>query len=163
MSQTVEIDKIDVKILRMLIKDARTDLNNIAKYCGLSANAIYKRVERLKAVGVITGTILFINPESFNLGQSAIIGINLEPNQEVEVTNLIRKHAHLVQLDTSFGKYDLSAFVITKNFAHIELLKQIIRKQPGIKRIAINFWDKVYFNLENIGLQPKRAEPHGRS
>jgi Lrp/AsnC family transcriptional regulator, regulator for asnA, asnC and gidA len=163
MSQTVEIDEVDIKILLTLIKDARTKLKDIAKDCGLSANAIFKRVERLKAAGVITGTILFINPESFDLRQTTTIGINLEPNQEVEVASLIRKHANLIHLDTSFGKYDICAFAITKNIANLELLKQIIRKHPGITRIAVNFWDKVYFNLGNIALQPQRAEPHGRS
>jgi Lrp/AsnC family transcriptional regulator for asnA, asnC and gidA len=157
MSQTVEIDEVDIRILCMLIKDARTELNDIAKDCGLSANAIYKRVERLKEAGVITGTILFLNHEPFGFGQTATIGINLDPNQEVEVANLIRKHAHLIHLDTSFGKYDICAFVIAKDIAQLELLKQIIRKQLGIKRIVVNFWDKTYGNLGNIGLQPKKS------
>ncbi|MBM4400739.1 MAG: Lrp/AsnC family transcriptional regulator [Crenarchaeota archaeon] len=163
MNQTVEIDETDIKILRMLINDARTKLNDIAENCGVSSNAIFKRVKRLKAAGVITGTTLFINTKPLGLEQSATLGINLEPNQEKKVANLIRKHAHLVHLDTSFGKYDMCAFIIAKNIEHLELLKQTIRKHPGVKRIAVNLWNKAYFSLGDVGFQPNRAEPHGRT
>lgn len=163
MSQTVEIDEVDVKILRELIKDARTKLKDIAKDCGLSSNAIFKRVKRLKATGVITGTILYTNLELLGLRYPATIGINLEPDHELKIAKLIRKHANLIAVNPCFGKYDLCAFVMAKSISQLELLKEIIRKQPGVRRIAVNFWDKAYFNLENVGLQPKRAESHGRS
>lgn len=163
MSQTVEIDEVDIKILRALIKDARTKLKDIAKNCGLSSNAIFKRVKRLKATGVITGTILYINLEFFGLKYPAAIGINLNHDHKLEVTKLIRKHANLIAVDSCFGKYDLSAFVMAKSIGQLEFLKQIIRKQSGVRRIAVNFYNKVYFNLGNIGLQPKRRESHGSS
>jgi len=159
----VEIDEVDIKILRMLIKDARTQLNDIAKDCDLSVNAIHKRVKHLKAAGVITGTIVFINPEPFGLEQIATVGINLEPNQEVEVANLIRKFAYLIHIDRSLGKYDICAFVVATNMNQIELLKATIRNHIGIKRIVVNFWSKTFFNFGNIALKPKRVEPHGRS
>ena len=154
----LEIDEVDIKILLLLIEDARTGLNEISKHCNLSANAIFKRVKRLKAGGVITGTILFIKPGSFGFEKLATIGINLEPTQEAEVANLLRKHAALVHLDRSYGKYDICAFIMARDIAQLELLKQIIRKQPGVKRIVINLWDKVHLNVGNIGLKPKRAE-----
>jgi DNA-binding Lrp family transcriptional regulator len=157
MSQSVEIDEVDIKILRLLIKDARTELKEIAEECGLSSNAIFKRIERLRNTGVITGTILFINPYSFGFENLATIGINVEPNQEADVANLIRKHAYLVQLDTSYGKYDICAFIMAKNIADLERLKQLIRKHPGVKRIAFNLWDKPHLLPENIGLQPQKS------
>ena len=159
----MEIDEVDSKILRMLIKDARTNLKVIANECGLSANAIHKRVKRLKAAGVITGTIVFIKPELFGLEQAATVGINLEPSQELNVTDLIRKVAYLIHIDRSLGKYDICAFVAAKNMKQIEMLKETIRKHTGVKRIAVNFWSKTYFNYDNIGLKPKRVEPHGRN
>jgi len=157
MSQTVEIDEIDVKILRELMQDPRKKLKDLAKECGLSSNAIFKRVKRLKATGVITGTILYTNLERSSYEQQATIGINLKADQELPVAKIIREHANLIALHPSFGKYDLCAFVMAKNLAELEQLKQIIRKQPGVRRIAINFWNKCYFNYENLDLQPKRT------
>lgn len=157
MSSIVKTDEIDIKILRMLTNDARTTLEAMAKECAVSANAINKRVERLKAAGVITGTIIFINSESFGLQHSATVGINLDPNQEAEVAKLIRKFAYLVHLDRSFGKYDICAFVMAANMKQIEMLKETIRKHAGIRRIAVDFWGKIYFNYENIGLRQTKS------
>ena len=161
MSQKVEIDEVDTNILRMLIKDARTSLTAIAKNCSLSVNAIHKRVRRLKAAGVITGTIVFIDPEPFGLEQSVTVGVNLEPKHEMKVTNLIRKFAYLIHLDRSIGKYDICAFVIVKDMQQIELLKESIRKHAGVKRIAVNFWGKTCFNFENIGSLQTRVDING--
>jgi len=163
MNQTVEIDEIDVRILRELVKNARKKLKDIAKDCGLSSNALFKRVKRLKATGVITGTILYTNLELLGLRYRATIGINLKPDKELKIAKLIRKHANLIAVNPSFGKYDICAFVMAKSISQLESLKETIRKQPGVRRIAVNFWDITYFNLENVGLQPKRAESHGRS
>jgi DNA-binding Lrp family transcriptional regulator len=157
MSETIKIDAVDRKILCMLIKNARTQLNHIAKECGLSINAIHKRVARLKAADVIAGSIVFINPEPFGLQHSVTIGINLEPNQETEVANLIRKFAYLIHIDRSLGKYDICAFVIAANMRQIELLKETIRKHVGIRRIAVNFWGKTYFNYDNICFKLKES------
>jgi DNA-binding Lrp family transcriptional regulator len=159
MSNVVEIDEIDAKILRELIKDARTKLKDIAKECGLSSNAIFKRVKRLKATGVITGTILYTNLALSGYEYPATIGINLTTCQEPEVVKLIRKHAHLIALYKSIGKYDLCAFVMAKTMAELDHLKQIIRQHPGIKRIAVNFWDTdtTSFHFENIDLQNKKS------
>jgi Lrp/AsnC family transcriptional regulator for asnA, asnC and gidA len=157
MNQTVEIDEIDVKILRELIQDARKKLKDIAKECSLSSNAIFKRIKRLKATGVITGTIIYTNLESSAYEQPATIGINLNANQEPRVSKIIRKHGNLIALHPSVGKYDLSAFVMAKNLTELEQLKQIIRKQPGVRRIAINFWNKCYFNFDNVDFATKRS------
>jgi DNA-binding Lrp family transcriptional regulator len=157
MSNLVEIDEIDAKILRELIKDARTKLKDIAKECGLSSNAIFKRVKRLKATGIITGTILYTNLALSGYEYSATIGINLNADQESGVVKLIRKHAKVIALYQSVGKYDLCAFVVAKSMAELDQLKQVIRKHVGIKRIAVNFWDTSNFNFENIELQVKRS------
>ena len=157
----MEIDEVDTKILRMLIKDARTNLTAIAKNCSLSVNAIHKRVRRLKAAGVITGTIVFITPALFGLEQIVTVGVNLESKHEEKVTNLIRKFAYLIHIDRSIGKYDICAFVIAKDLAQIELLKESIRKQIGVRKIAVNFWGKTHFNFENISLLQTRVDING--
>ena len=55
----MKLDEIDVKILHALIRDARTNLKDIAKECGVSSNAIFKRVKHLRDEGVIVGTVLY--------------------------------------------------------------------------------------------------------
>ena len=153
MSSTVEIDEIDVKILRELIKDARTRLKDIAKACGVSSSAIFTRLKRLKTTGVITGAVQFVNMGRLGYLFPASIGINLNPDKETIVMKLIRENFNIIVLSQSVGKNDLIIFLALKSIKEIERLKQVIRKQEGIRKISVNLWSTPRFNFENIDLQ----------
>ena len=66
MATTVAIDAIDELILHLLLKDANMALKKIAEKCGISAVAVYNRIERLKKLGVITGASLFTTLKIYN-------------------------------------------------------------------------------------------------
>lgn len=160
MTSEVELDEIDIKILSALIRDARTKLKEIAKDCGLTSNAIFKRIKRLKSIGVIVGTTLYPDAKQFGYTQIATIGINLDYSQENEIVKLIREQAkaNLIELSSSMGKYDLCAFMLTKSLQELDNITQAIRKHPGVKRIAVNIWvSEPCFLLENLELPLKRV------
>jgi DNA-binding Lrp family transcriptional regulator len=159
MSQIVEVDEIDAQILRALIKDARAKLKDIAKICGVSSNAIFKRVQRLKEAGVIKRATLFTNFACLGYTHPATIGVSLSPNQEQEVTRLIQKRVdlNLAALSKSVGKYDLFIFLIAKSVDELDDLKDALMKEHGVGRVSVNFWSKPRFNFENVDLHPRGA------
>ncbi|MGB0907740.1 MAG: Lrp/AsnC family transcriptional regulator [Maricaulaceae bacterium] len=55
------LDDFDRKILNALTEDARLTYAEIGKMAALSAPAVYERVKRLKASGVLQGTTTSIN------------------------------------------------------------------------------------------------------
>jgi DNA-binding Lrp family transcriptional regulator len=157
MNNTVEIDEIDVKILRALIKDARAKLKDIAKTCGVSSTAIINRIKRLKTAGVITGAVQYIDMSRLGYMQPATIGISLNYRQEAQVVKLIRERAKVIMFDQSVGKTDLSIFCVAKNIKELDDLKQLIKKQPQIRRVTINLWSTPFPNFEKLEIQPTRA------
>ena len=160
MSSEVELDEIDVKILGALIRDARTKLKDIAEDCGLSSNAIFKRIQHLKKLGVIVGTTLFFDVAKFGFMCVANIGINLDYAQETEVIKLIQERArpNTIELSSSIGEYDLCAFMLTKSINELDSITQAIRKHPGVKRVAANIYvSRPHFFLKNLDLQPSRV------
>ncbi len=157
MTSEVELDEIDVKILSALIRDARTKLKEIAKDCGLSSNAVFKRIKHLKDIGVIVGTTLYPDARKFAFTHVATVGVNLDYAQETEIANLFRERAkaNLIELSSSIGKYDLCVFMLGKSLQELDSITQAVRKHPGVKRIAVNIWvSEPYFLLENLHLQP---------
>jgi DNA-binding Lrp family transcriptional regulator len=56
MSDGLRLDELDLMILSILTKDARSSLKEIAKRCRLTSSAVLRRIERLKQEGVIMGT-----------------------------------------------------------------------------------------------------------
>lgn len=157
MNSDVKLDDIDRKILRALIRDARTKLKEIAEDCGLSSNAIVKRIKHLKSVGVIVGTTLLMDVSKLGHTHIANVGINLDYLHENEVVKLIRDKArkNLVELSSSIGKYDLCALIFAKSLHELDSITQAIRKHPGVKRIDLNIYiSEIYLSLENLDLQP---------
>lgn len=157
MNNTVEIDEIDVKILRELIKDARAKLKDIAKKCDVSSSAIMNRIKRLKTTGVITGAVQYIDMSRLGYMQPATIGISLNYSQESQVVKLIRERAKVIMFDQSVGKNDLSIFCVAINIKELDDLKQLIKKQPQIRRVTINLWSTPFPNFAKLDIQPTRA------
>jgi DNA-binding Lrp family transcriptional regulator len=154
MNPIVNIDEIDAKILCELIEDARKKITDIAKKCGISTTAILKRISRLKAEGVITGTVLFSDMSLLGYMFPASIGISLNQSQESEVLKMIKEKVHLIMLSRSVGEDNLFLFVIANNLHEIENLKQIIKGYPSVRKVTISIWSTPTFNFENISLRP---------
>jgi len=152
MNSTVEIDEIDVKILLELIKDARARLKDIAKACGITSSAISTRIAQLKIRGVVTGAVQFFNMEHLGYLLPASIGIKMNPHEEARVIKLMKENPNTIAVSPSIGKYDLTVFLVAQCIRELEGLKQVIRKQEGVRKISISLWSTPHFNLENIDL-----------
>ena len=148
----IEIDETDRQILRALIKNARSKLTSIAKECEISSTAVKNRIERLKKNGVIVNSMLLLNMASFGYPYPALIGVNLDINDEDKIINLVRKHAKVGAIDRCIGKYDLCLFVFAQSIQKMDELKLIIRRQEGVNAIKINIWKNFHPNFTNIKL-----------
>jgi Lrp/AsnC family transcriptional regulator for asnA, asnC and gidA len=151
----INIDETDSKILRALIKDARSKLVDIANECGISSTAVKNRIKRLKKSGLIVRAALNINMTCFDYPYPILIGVNVEDDQEHNITKLIRKNIKVAGIDHTIGKYNLCLFVFAKTVNELDKLKYLIRKQKGVKNIEINIWNKIHMNYTNINLQNK--------
>ena len=158
MGTVIKIDEIDEKILRLLIKDARTRLKDIAKDCNITSTSVLNRIKRLKKHGVITGATLFPKIALINLPILALIGINLDYTEfnEAEILKLIGEKINLVEPSPSIGKYDLCALVYTANVIELDKTVYALKKRFRIRKVTVNIWSGVPRLLfENIDLQPK--------
>jgi DNA-binding Lrp family transcriptional regulator len=55
------MDSTDLKIIRMLLRDARFPLSGIALRLGISMPAVQKRIEKLKSKGILVGSAVILN------------------------------------------------------------------------------------------------------
>jgi Lrp/AsnC family transcriptional regulator for asnA, asnC and gidA len=162
MGTIIEIDEIDNKILTILIKDARTRLKDIAKYCGISSVSVLNRIKRLKTLGVITGATLF--PRLYLLGFNivATIGIETDANEN-QIIKFIDEHTDLIEPSASIGEYDLTALVLTKDIYQLEKVVGELRKIAGVRKVTVNVWSgQPHMVYENIDLQP-RCNKNGKA
>lgn len=84
MAQTVELSKIDKKILQELQRDGRISYAELARRVGLSNTPCFERVKRLEREGIIEGYTALIDPEKVGAKLLVFVQIRLSRiNQDV--------------------------------------------------------------------------------
>ena len=78
MSENMQIDNLDKKILDIITKNARIPYLEVARECGVSGAAIHQRVQRLIRIGVIKGSEFKVDPVMVGFKTCAYIGIFLD-------------------------------------------------------------------------------------
>lgn len=104
----INIDAIDRKILKFLIKNARMPFLEIARECGISGAAIHQRIKKLDESGVILGSRLMVDPRSLGFDVCAFIGIRLQdPTQNNTTVEQLRQISEIVECHYVTGEYNL--------------------------------------------------------
>jgi Lrp/AsnC family transcriptional regulator for asnA, asnC and gidA len=154
LNETVNLDEIDVKILHELVKNSRKKLKDIAKEVGMSPAAVFKRIEQLKAKGVITEATIFKDAALLGHSYTALIGVNLEGDKDSLITELCSGGMNLAGVSPSVGKYDLCVFAIAESLLELDQIRRRIKGERGVKRVSVNIWTRTHFNFDNFRLKP---------
>lgn len=83
MSDQIQLDSVDRRILRALQADGRITYDALAEQIGLSPSAALRRVKRLEEAGVIAAYVALVPPERVGLALTAYINVRLEKHLEV--------------------------------------------------------------------------------
>ncbi len=130
----VTIDKIDRKILQLLVGNARMPFLEVARECGISGAAIHQRVKKLDEQGMILGSRLEVDPRLLGYDVCAFVGIKVqEPALENAAIDHLRNIPEVVGCHHITGKDNLLVKVYCKDNEHLmHTLSDKIRKIPGV-------------------------------
>ncbi len=83
MSENSLLDPSDIRVLRILQKDASQSIADIAKKAGMSQTPCWRRIKKLKETGVIKQTAALVDREAVGLGFLAYAFVKLSvPSRE---------------------------------------------------------------------------------
>jgi Lrp/AsnC family transcriptional regulator of lysine biosynthesis len=119
------VDEIDLKILRILKEDARTKYVDIARIVGLTEGAVRRRIKNLKKNGIIRR---FTIEASIEL--EGIVLVETETAKTEEVTEKIKKIANRV-FEIS-GEHDIAALIQAFTIEELNSKIDEIRKIPWV-------------------------------
>lgn len=115
-----QLDKLDVKILRMMTGNARKPFLEIARECGVSGAAVHQRIGKLQASGVIKGTEMLVEPSAIGYDTCAYMGFFLkDPASFNSVIEKLREIPEVVECHFTTGQYDLFIKVYARNNDHL--------------------------------------------
>ena len=98
------LDAKNVELLRLLQRDPRQPMSELARRVGMSGPAVRERVQRLEEAGVIRGYRLDIDPRTIGLPIAAIIRVRPAPGQLQRVTDLAREITNVTECHRITGE-----------------------------------------------------------
>lgn len=130
------IDELDRKILRLITANARIPFLEVARECGVSGAAIHQRVQRLIAIGVVTGSEFIVNPQKLGYNTTAYMGIYLEKvSYDKKVLKQLREIQEVVECHHTTGQYAIFIKIQTKTNKHLmKIIDTDLQAIDGIAR-----------------------------
>jgi len=130
------VDELDLKILNILLKDAKRPYAEIGKQLFVSGGTVHVRVKKLADLGVITGSQVTIDHTKLGYDISAYLGIYLaQSNMYNHVSQSLRKIPEIISADYTTGVYSIFAKVRCKDTNHLkEIISNSIQSIDGIQR-----------------------------
>jgi len=133
----VEVDELDLKIIRMLQEDGRLSFTDIAGKLKLSESTIRKRVQALQKKGVIKKFTIEIDPAKIGINTVAIVGVDVDPTELLEAAQRLCEIKEIRSVATSTGDHMIMTETWTKDGRELtKLISEKIGKIEGIKKIC---------------------------
>jgi DNA-binding Lrp family transcriptional regulator len=131
----MSLDEIDARIVTALIKDARASYAVIGNEVGLSAPAVKRRVDRLRASGAITGFSARVDPVALGWTTEAYVelfcGGKTTPE---EIAAAVRRHPEVTDACTVTGEADALVHIRAADIRHFEQVVERIAAEPFVQR-----------------------------
>ncbi|MFC5823821.1 Lrp/AsnC family transcriptional regulator [Nonomuraea insulae] len=124
-----EVDDIDHQVLRLLREDGRRTFSEMAERIGLSVAAVKRRVDRLRALGVITGFSVQIDYAKLGWGIEAFTELRYPGT--TPVAEIIRTATDVPEVQAVFtiaGDPDALIHVRVRDLGHLQHVIDRLRR-----------------------------------
>lgn len=136
------LDDTDFAILRMLAEDAGQGAGAIGRACGLSQPAAWRRIRRLRDMGVVRGQRLVLDAEALGFGVTVFLGVKLATKGRVSLEDFERAVSAIPEVQTVehvLGLYDYRLRVVARDLPDFErVLRRRIMTLPGAGEVEAN-------------------------
>ncbi len=129
------MDDVDRKILALLAEDARRSYGDIGEQVALSAPAVKRRVDRLRATGALRGFTTVVDPTALGEATEALVELFYSPGTLLDqVAETLRAHPEVVEAWSVTGEPDAIARVRTEDNADVERLIVDLQRDGQVVR-----------------------------
>jgi len=131
-----KVEKKDAQILLDLLRDGRTSYSEIGRSCRITRQAVFNRVRKLMATGVIRRFTIQVNPAKLGLSLKAFILVTAEPSKEAreEAERALVRFPQISGIYRLFGRFDLLLEVLVQDIEELRELISQIHKLKMVKK-----------------------------
>ncbi len=136
MSRNFEFDNTDLKILEILMQDAKRPYTEVAKKVNVSQGTVHVRMNKMEDAGILDKTTLRINYAKLGYDITAFIGIYLEKSALYDsVLSKLRSIPEITNIHYTTGNYSMFIKIHCRDTNHLkEVLHDKMQQVEGIDR-----------------------------
>jgi len=126
----LQMDAVDQRIIASLTADARATYADIGAEVSLSAPAVKRRVDRLRAGGVIRGFTAVIDPATVGWTTEAFVELYCTGRTTpAQIAAAARRHPEVVGAYTVSGEADALVHLRAADMSHLEQALERLRAE----------------------------------
>lgn len=130
-----DMDKIDLKIISVLLKNAKMTYNEIAEKLNISTSTVHIRIKKLETLNIIQGFNLKVDFAKLGMKLTAFIGFTINPKLHKEITSELLKIQEITDLHHTTGNFHMLAKIICKDSEQLrEILQDKLTAIAGIEK-----------------------------
>ena len=132
-----------MKILSVLLRNARTPYSQIARMLNLGESTVYMRVRKLVDLGVLRAFTVDIDLSKLGFIVQAFVDIRAEPKRIGDILMQLKNMPWAVEVYEVSSEYPITARIIAKD--NIDLSEKIdaVARINGVKDIRVRYVLKV--------------------
>jgi len=136
MPKNYEIDNTDLKILEILMQDAKKPFTEVAKKVFVSQGTVHVRMNKMEEAGIVEKTTLRINYAKLGYDITAFIGIYLEKSALYDqVLAKLKDIPEITSIHYTTGNYSMFIKIHCRDTNHLkEVLHDKMQQVEGIDR-----------------------------
>ena len=137
-----KLDCVDRKILAILQEDASLAVAEVASRVGLSQTPCWRRIQRLRADGVIEATVALVKPEAVGFGLTVFMSIEAHdhsPEWLDRFTQAVVARGEVLEVHRMAGDIDYLLRIAVRDMAAFDAFYRELIAAVPLKNVSSHF------------------------
>jgi Lrp/AsnC family transcriptional regulator for asnA, asnC and gidA len=127
-------DELDIKIIKLLRKDARLSYREISRRLGVAVGTVQSRIRELEKNRIIQRYHVEIDYSRLGYGLAAVIALNVDLKKTPDLEKRLMKSRNVFGLYLVTGEFDVFLAVRFRNSNELNAFIKSISEHPAIKK-----------------------------
>ena len=129
------LDKVDIKILKTLKKNARLSASSIGEEIGLSVSAVIERLKKLENSGIIKSYTIEIDQNILGNNMVALMDVSLKhPDFYEGFVELVKKNESIAACYYQTGEFDFVLRIVTDSTEGLDEVYKDVKGYEGVEK-----------------------------
>ena len=136
------MDDTDLRILRVLQVDSSLSVTDVARHVGLSASPCWKRINKLRADGVIRQQTAVLNAEQLGFGLTVFMELRTGEHSGDWLRNfaeIVRAMPEVMEFHRMAGEVDYLLKVVVPDMKHFDAFYKSLVETTSLAEVTSRF------------------------